>query len=669
MIKLPSVLCAITISVLLPMLVSAEQLALANPDIASLEQLLATEVTTVTGASKYQQELTNAPASVSIITADDIRKQGYRTLADALNSLRGFYLTNHRSYQYVGVRGFSPLGDYSNRILVLVDGHRMNDAVFEQAPLGSDFPVDLDLIDRVEVIRGPGSSLYGTNAFMAVINIITRTAITLKGTELATSGGSFNAWTGRASIGGKRDNGLSLLISGSYRDSAGKQRLQFPEYSPNNGIAQGIDGENSWDLLFKADWSNLSLMVLHQTRDKQIPTAPYYTIFNDPLQDVSDRRTVAGLFYRRTFSVLDLTARMTYNRYEYDGTYPLDNSGTYTRNHDATVAQWLGFDLYGSKNLGSHLITMGTEQRWLFDQLQRNFDSFPVTRDVLNDSHRSYVQGYYMQDEFHILQNLILNTGLRYDHYNTFGGTWNPRAALIWKPFGSTVLRASYAEAFRAPNAYELYYNDTTSVKGNSSLRPEKIRTVELSFDQYIGNNLRTGITGFYSRINDLLEQVTDPGDGLLQFRNQSKVETKGIELQAEGKWENGFSGRVSYSYQEAKNLSTNSLMNNAPRTLLKASLTAPLPAGKSFATLETLYTGTRSNASQQQVAGAAVVNLTLLNRDLLKGLELSGSVYNLLDTRYAVPASGEHVNSLGEQLRSIPQDGISFRIKATYRF
>lgn len=669
MIKLSFVVQAITVAALLPTLSCAQQLALADPEISSLEQLLNTEVTTVTAASKYQQELTSAPASVSIITADDIRKYGYRTLGDALNSLRGFYSTYHRSYQYVGVRGFSPLGDYTTRILVLVDGHRLNDAVYEQAPLGSDFPVDLDMVDRVEVIRGPGSSLYGTNAFVAVINVITRGATTLKGGEVAGTGGSFNTWTGRATVGGKLENGLSLLLSGSYRDSAGKQRLQFPEYSTNNGTAQGMDGETSWDLLLKADWNNLTLLVLHQTRDKQVPTAPYGTIFNDPAQMMSDRRTVAGLAFSRVLPLLDLNAKITYNRYEYDGDYPLDNSGTYTLNRDETVAQWLGADLYGSKNLGSHLVTLGTEQRWQFDQQQHNFNTTPAYQNILSDTHASYVQGYYLQDEYHLLNNLILNAGIRYDHYSTFGGTWNPRAAVIWKPFDSSILRLSYSEAFRAPNAFELHYNDTTSTKGNADLKPEKIRMVELSYDQYIGNNLRTNITGFYSRISDLLEQVTDPGDGLLQYRNQSRVETKGIELQADGKWENGFSGRISYSYQEAKNLDTGLLLNNAPRNLLKAALTAPLPAGKTFATLETCYTGSRTNSNQQTVAGAAVVNLTFLNRDLIKGLELSGSVYNLFDTRYAVPAAGEHSNSLGEQLQSITQDGISFRLKISYRF
>ena len=118
----------------------------------SFEQLMNTEVTSVVGASKYQQEVTDAPASVSIVTSDDIRKGGYRNLSEILNSVRGFYITYNRGYSFVGMRGFSPLGDYGTRLLVLVDGHRLNDAVYEQAPVGSDFPVDIDLIDRIGVV-------------------------------------------------------------------------------------------------------------------------------------------------------------------------------------------------------------------------------------------------------------------------------------------------------------------------------------------------------------------------------------------------------------------------------------------------------------------------------------------------------------------------------------
>lgn len=638
---------------------------------ATLEQLMRAEVTTVTGASKYQQEVADAPSSVTIITADDILKGGYRNLAEILNSVRGFYTLYNRSYHFVGMRGFSPLGDFNTRILVLIDGHRLNDAVYEQAPLGSDFPVDIDLIDRIEVIRGPGSSLYGTNAFLAVINVLTRNGKDLKGGELSSSGGSYNSWTGRVTGGGKFPGGADLLLSGSYRDSEGKQQLFFPEYAATNGgIAHNMDGESSRDMLAKVVWKDLSLTLLHQTRDKTVPTAPYSTIFNDSAQKVVDLHSLVGLLYSRHGGFADYNVRLTYNRYEYDADYPLDNAGVLTLNRDTTVAEWVGSDLFASKNIGDHLLTIGMEHRWQFTQQQRNYDVTPTPNSLLDSNYRSLVQGYYFQDEHHILSNLILNVGIRVDKYEYFGTTANPRTALIWKPHGNTVLRLTYGEAFRAPNAYEKYYDDTTSTKGNLDLKPEKIRSLELSWDQFFGNNIRTTFTGFYSKITDLLEQTTDPIDGMLVFRNQSRVESKGVEFQTEGKWENGLSGRLSYSYQDTKNLETNQSLGNSPHTVAKASFTAPLYSlKKHFATIETFYGSSRLNAAGERIDGAAIVNLTILSRELLKGLDISASIYNLFDTRYSVPAGAEQVNSLSETLQGISQDGRAFRIKATWRF
>lgn len=657
---------------LLFFIVTAAMQAAASEESASpeaLEKLMNTEVTTVIGASKYQQDLTAAPASVSIVTSEDIRKGGYRTLAEMLNSVCGFYTNYDRAYSYVGMRGFSPLGDYGTRLLVMVDGHRLNDAVYEQSPVGSDFPVDVDLIERVEVIRGPGSSLYGSNAFLGVINVITRNGRDLKGGEVSLSAGSLNTWTERVTGGSKIAGGGDLLISVSNRDSTGHQSLSFPEYTASsNGIAHDLDGEKSWDLLTKIAWHDFSLLLLHQTRDKTIPTASFSSIFNDPGEVTSDRHTLAGLTYNRHSAFADLNVRLTYNRYEYTGDYPLDYDGVRNLNRDVTVAEWLGSDVFATKLFGEHLVTIGMEDRWQFTEQQQNFDVSPVLHTVLDDNHNRTVRGYYLQDENHILKNLILNAGLRFDQYDDFGDTINPRLAFIWKPQESRVLRLSYGEAFRAPNAYELYYKDQAGMKGNLALKPEKVRTLELSLQQFVGNNLKTTATVFSSSIDDQIEQAVDPGDGLEVFMNQGRYESKGVELQVEGKWQSGVSSRLSYCYQEGKK-PDGQVLTNSPAHVAKASLTVPLPVKKSFGTLETLYSGSRLNAVGEDVAGSVIVNLTLLNRDLLERLDLSASVCNLFAARYALPAGFAQTNSLAESLRSIEQDGIIFRLKATYRF
>src|ERR1700693_6010658 len=147
-----------------------------------------------------------------------------------------------RLYSYVGVRGFGRLGDWNSRILLLVDGHRINNNVDGHGMLGSEFLVDVDLIERVEIIRGPSSSLYGADAFFAVINVITRKPPQLKGVELSFAPASFGTYQGRASYGGQY-KGVDMLVSGTFYDSQG-QTLFLPEFdSPaaNFGITRNTD--------------------------------------------------------------------------------------------------------------------------------------------------------------------------------------------------------------------------------------------------------------------------------------------------------------------------------------------------------------------------------------------------------------------------------------------
>src|ERR1700690_973390 len=192
---------------------------------ASLEELTRIQVYS---ASKHMQSASDAPSSVTVITADEIQKHGYRTLADILESVRGFYITYDRDYSFVGVRGFGRLGDSNNRVLVLIDGHRINDNVFGEPYLGTEFLADVDLIERVEIIRGPSSSLYGADAYFAVINVVTRKAPQLKGAELSFASASFGTYQGRASYGGQY-RGIDIMLSGTFYNSRG-ETLFFPQF-------------------------------------------------------------------------------------------------------------------------------------------------------------------------------------------------------------------------------------------------------------------------------------------------------------------------------------------------------------------------------------------------------------------------------------------------------
>lgn len=263
-----------------------------------------TEVPTVYGASKHEQKVTEAPSAVTLVTAEEIKQQGHRTLADVLNGVPGFYVTGDRGFNYVGVRGFNRPGDYGGRILLTVDGQRVNDPIFDASPSGLDFPLDVDLIERVEVIRGPGSSLYGNNALFGVINVITRRGRDFKGVEGSFSAGGFATYAGRLSYGNQFSNGVELAVSGSYFDSGGEANLFYPEYSSvRQGVATHRDGSHGGSLFSSLSYRDFSLQSGLGYREKDLPTGAYDAVFNDPRNRVMEERAFAQLQYQARFGV------------------------------------------------------------------------------------------------------------------------------------------------------------------------------------------------------------------------------------------------------------------------------------------------------------------------------------------------------------------------------
>ena len=261
------------------------------------------EIPSVYGAAKYDQKVNEAPAAVIIITAEQIRKYGYRNFAQILDSAPGLFTNNDRNYGYLGIRGFNRPGDYTSRVLLLIDNHRLNDAVFDQGGSGTEMPIDVDLIDRIEIIKGPGSSLYGTNAFFGVVNVITKRGRDIKGAEVSGEASSFNTYRSRLSYGNKFSNGVEMLVSGSFSDSEGHRELPYPAFaSTNNGIAKDADRDNLYYYTGKLSYADFTLTGGHQWRNKNVPTAAFGTVFNDNRQHTLDERTYLDLVYQHEFT-------------------------------------------------------------------------------------------------------------------------------------------------------------------------------------------------------------------------------------------------------------------------------------------------------------------------------------------------------------------------------
>lgn len=631
-----------------------------------LEALMNLEVPKVYAASKVEQKTTEAPSSVSIVTADEIKKYGYRTLADILQSVQGFYVSYDRDYDYLGIRGLE-LGDYNNRVLLLVNGHRINENLTDNAAIGTDFILDVDLIDRVEIIRGPGSTLYGNNAFLGVINVITRQPKDINGLEASAEYGSFDSYKLRATAGKVFTNGLQFLASGTLYDDPGASHLFYKEFdtpTQNNGIAHNMDGDSYQSAFGSVNYNDFTLEAALNHRDKVNPTAQDdLTTFNDPRLQTADQRVYTALTFLHSFpEVVDVTARLYWDRYTHSIGYPQSVlAGTnllfsaYSTEYD--VGEWWGAELELNKTLWDrHLITVGGEYRDDYLQQAQVSGQAPFSRT--RESHGIYVQG-----DFALRDNLHLDAGGRYDQYGNFSPAFDPRVALIYNPLTNSTFKGIYGTAFRAPSFQEL--GDPRF----QNVQPEEITAYELDYEQGLARYLRSSLSLFYNKMDRLI--VFNDGS----FTNMN-ANSRGLELALEGSFPNGVRTRASYSLQQTRNTTVDWQVPDSPENMFKLSLSAPLWRDKIFAGVEVQYVSDRQTLHnttdgtgepitvQGTVAGGyAIVNLTLFSQKIVKNLEFSATIYNLLNRTYDDPASNFHVQD------SIQQDGRTFRVKLTYHF
>lgn len=628
----------------------------------SIEELLAVEVYS---ASKFVQKTAEAPAAVTVITAADIKAYGYRSLADVLNGVRGLFVTNDRNYQYLGIRGFNRPGEYNSRILLLVDGYRLNDAIYDTASIGGEFFLDPDLIDRVEVVRGAGSSVYGSNAFFGVVNVVTRRPQDLDGWELAAAAGSSDGAGARASFGRQLENGAGVLLSVSGLASKGKD-LYFPEFdapATGDGIARGRDKESATRFYGRLTGGGFTATAAWSERVKAVPTAAFGSVFNDPRTQTNDAQALVDLGYQgRLGERSDVAARVFYGGYFYRAAFPWDQPPVTVNKEDA-AAEWWGAEARLVAHLARHKLVGGVEYQDNYRQDMRNFDVAPHF-SYLDERHRSSRSAVYVQDETTLGERFLLNAGLRYDHYSTAGGTFNPRLALIVDPKSATTLKFIYGTAFRAPNALELYYSSPSlGSKPSGALEPEEVSSFEFVAEYRPQPNFRLAASAYFNDVRHLISQGIDPADGLSVYRNLGQVHAKGAEFEAERAWPGGQRLRASYAWQITRDQDTGTELENSPRQLAKLNFALPVWGDALQAGVEVQYMSSRRTLAGGRAGAYTVANLTLLSRHLAKNLDVSLSAYNLFDRRYVDPGRPEHVQDV------IAQDGRSFRLKLDFRF
>lgn len=630
-----------------------------TPGDLSLESMLEIEID---AASKHKQTVREAPASITVISAEEIERFGYRTLADVLESVRGFYTRYDRNYAYAGVRGFSRPGDADNRLLVLFDGQTTNEYVFGAPYLGTDLGLDLGAIERIEVIRGPGSALYGSSAMFAVINIVPKKAEALQRLQVGAELGSYGQREATASFGKTFADNVGVTVSGIWGDVQGPD-LYFEEFddpSTNNGFAEHKDWDQYYGGAGILSYGLLRVQARYSQRKKGIPTGAWETIFNGEDAWTWDRRaSVEARFEHALSPDKNLLLRGYTDHNQYLGFYPYLDDDEIVDSFDEATDFWTGGEAQFRWDMSSaNRLIVGSEFQKHFRTQYRLWDDYDTYTDF-DTPFTAY--SLYVQDAYQMTPKLAFILGLRHDRYSTTTSATTPRAALTYHFSGASTLKVLYGEAFRTPNVFELNYDDPFSgYKPSPNLKPERIHTFEIVGEHQFDPLFSAAVSLYHYRVHNLIDQDVDPVDSLIYNLNLGAVQAMGAEVEFNARTPSGLIGYASYTFQHARTRDAQEHLSNSPEHLAKAGLTTPvLP--RLYAAAAFRYESERLTVYETHTDAFLRVDLTLSTTPLFDHLRLSLQIRNVFDEGYALPGGFEH------QQNALRQDGRTLAIKALY--
>jgi outer membrane receptor for ferrienterochelin and colicin len=651
--------------------VSADSQAHIDADLVPIEE--------VTAASRVTEMVDDAPSSVSIITSQELRTMAYPTIAEAVRGVRGVFLTDDTSYETVGFRGFSTPGGYGARVLVLVDGQPTNDDYVGSSYVGYDARADIDDIQRIEIIRGPGSALYGTGAFFGVINLVTRDRDAPTHGEVAVSTADNGVGHARATaqVRFSRDGGAWSSVAaarGSGRD------YFFQEYASDpatGGNARGLDGFQTETASGRIWYKALTAQWLLTSRNKTLPSGEFETIFGDPRTHFVDTRGLLELRFEPSVSrKVQLLSRAHLNLYDFDDFLPYTSAaGGPAR--EAFRGRWLGVEQRAVFTpVPAVRVTAGGEVQRHFetDQTGQNDDGMYLSR---NDPY-SVIAGYGVAD-ITPSRALKLSAGSRLDYYSNFGSSLSPRAAVIARPYEAGNLKIVVGKAFRAPSVYEHYYAGPTQIPG-LDLRPEEIVSGEIELTHRFSSTLSATVATYANYVTNLI--VLD-GQGTTQSPNQyvnsaSPIETTGAEVELRREWRDGWMVGASYAYQRSRYLNDGPPggvaplrdVPNSPNHLASLKAAAPIVGSLLNAMTRLSFVGPRldkydqsTDPPQSTTPSVLVWDVVLSGQAERYGLRYALGLYNAMNYRYTVPVSREFRQD------SIVQNGRTLLLSAQVTF
>ena len=649
-------------------------------------------------ATKRPTSLRKAPAIATIITADEIRNMGARNLLDVLKMVPGFGIsTTEFGGNMIEVRGIRT--SLNEKILFMIDGHSLNKNFNGSALYNVADMIPLENIRQMEVVRGPGSALYGNSAFVATINIITRNAEEINGLEVKGGGGSFDSFKGNL-VGGKpigdkftvsgsldrqQTNGPKLRVESDYL-SGNPSTFPFPTAPFSQAPGTPDLKFNQTDAFLKVGYGDLTFRSHYLTRQKNLYIGIVSALTDDSSKDQVDNYWGELAYTLRPADGLSVNMKLSYDHYEQDpnvkiypngfafGAYPDGLIGKpLVKNRTIGGELQVDWDIFK----GNHLIAgLSFEELRQYDTKQQaNFD--PITlaplgavQDVVNwnkDATRQ-IFATYLQDEWQLPAQVNLTAGVRYDHYSDFGDTVNPRAGLVWSFLENADMKLLYGQAFRAPNFQELYNINNPVVVGNPNLKPERIQTYEAGLAWRLNRFFAANANYFFSTIKDQIGWDPTTSGAAAVNANLHKSETQGVEVGANGAYGADLYWKLSYAYQDPRDADTDQRLSYVPSQRASGSVNYALTKYVNLHS-DVLWTGPRPRPqgdTRSEMPAYTTVDLAVTLKNFYKTMEIQATVRNLFDQRYNDPdTSGAAAKIPGD----FPREGISGFVTASYRF
>ncbi|HTE53035.1 MAG TPA: TonB-dependent receptor [Kofleriaceae bacterium] len=617
----------------------------------------------VTGATRAQQSLSEAPASVTLVTRDEIWRLGYQTVIDVVRGVRGIYASDDQTYESIGVRGFSRPGESTNRLLVAQDGHAMNNDTFGSAAVGRDFAADLDDVSRIEIVRGPGSAFYGPGAFFGVIEVVTEEPgygpPVRAGGSLGSDGTGLVFARGTA---GDRRAGVSVYASVYESDGSAFHVNEF-EDGPTAGDVIDGDAESAQRGTVRARFGELSFDGSLVHRRKFVPTAPYLTVFGEPFR-MTDVRGYGEARWQHRRGPLDVTARASYDRHDNEALLPLPFGGPdgFVRGSATQGGQWLTSELRMTLEGLGQRFTLGAE-----GSAHDTRQDADLNTDGMKDFDReaSFVNGsVYASDEVAMLGDRVrLSAGVRAERFGEQkDSAVSPRLALIVRPYDSGYTKLIVGRAFRAPSPYEIYYFSGFTGGEPESLVPETIWTAEVEHTHTFWSRSHLVLSVFGSRIAHLIT-LSQESAIFLHFQNTAEdVVTAGGEVEVRLGAKNGAWWSAAMSGTSVRSDNDDARINSVAAVgSFRGYL--PLLGDRLGLAGDVIYNGPRPRRDGVDSNAALIGRLFLSGRMPSARLLYRIGITNLLDWDWSIPTS------VANQQQQIPQQDRMVHAQLVYEF